>query len=160
MTMADLTRWEPMREAMTLRDAVNRLFEESFVRPFGGWSQTMGNGGAFALAVDMYETGDDVTVKASLPGVKPEDVDITVTGNVLEIRGETKQESDETKGDYHYRERRYGSFQRSLTLPVDIQPDQVEATFEDGVLTLKMPKAEQAKARQIKIQPKHITDQS
>jgi len=158
--MADLTRWEPMREAMTLRDAVNRLFEESFVRPFGAWPQTAGNGGAVALAVDMYETGDDVVVKASLPGVNLEDVDITVTGNVLEIRGESKQETTDTKGDYHYHERRYGSFQRSLTLPVDIQSDQVEATFENGVLTLKMPKAEQAKARQIKIQPKRTSDNS
>lgn len=158
--MAELTRWEPMREAMTLRDAVNRLFEESFVRPFGAWPQTAANGGALALAVDMVETGDDVIVKASLPGVKPEDVDITVTGNVLEIRGETRQETDETKGDYHYRERRYGSFQRSLTLPVDIQTGRVEATFEDGVLTLKMPKAEQARARQIKIQPKQTSDNS
>lgn len=150
--MANLSRWEPMREALTLRDAVNRLFEESFVRPFGGWPLSTRDGAANVLAVDMFETNDDVTVKASMPGVKPEDVDITVTGNVLEIRGETKQETEETRGDYHYRERSYGTFQRSLTLPVDVKSDQVEATFEDGVLTLRMPKAEQAKARQIKIQ--------
>jgi HSP20 family protein len=145
-----------MREAMTLRDAVNRLFEDSFVRPFGGWPLGDRDGGSNVLAVDMYETNDDVMVKASLPGVKPEDVDITVTGNVLDIRAETKQESEETRGDYHYRERRYGTFQRSLSLPVDVKADQVEATFENGVLTLKMPKAEQAKARQIRIQTKQL----
>jgi len=143
-----------MREALTLRDAVNRLFEESFVRPFNGWPPGVRDGGANVLAVDMYETNDDIMVHASLPGVKPEDVDITVTGNVLDIRGETKQETEETRGDYHYHERSVGTFQRSLTLPVDVKADQVEASFENGVLTLKMPKAEQAKARQIKIQPK------
>jgi len=153
--MADLTRWDPMREALTLRDAVNRLFEESFVRPFGSWGlATREDGGANAVAVDMYETDNDVMVKASLPGIKPEEVDITVTGNVLDIRAETKGETEEKRGDYHYRERSYGVFQRSLTLPVEIKGEQVEATFENGVLTLKMPKAEQAKARQIKIQPR------
>jgi len=151
--MADLTRWEPFQDALTLRAAVNRLFEESFVRPFGGWPLAE-RGGANALAVDMYETDNDVVVKASLPGIKPEDVDITVTGNVLDIRGETKDETEEKRGDYHYHERTFGSFQRCLTLPMDIKSDAVEATFENGVLTLTMPKVEQAKAKQIKIQPK------
>ena len=153
--MADLVRWEPFRDMMTLRDAMGQLFEESMVRrsPFGAWP--FGRREDVATpAVDMYETEGEVMVKASLPGLKPEEVDITITGNALEIRGETKEETEEKRGDYYYKERSYGTFQRSLTLPVDIKADEAEATFENGVLTLKLPKAEQAKAKQIKIQAK------
>jgi HSP20 family protein len=140
---------------MTLRDAMSQLFEESMVRksPFGDWPFGRRED-ASTLAVDMYETEGEVMVKASLPGLKPEEVDITITGNSLEIRGETKEETEEKRGDYYYKERSFGTFQRSLTLPVEIKADEAEATFENGVLTLKMPKAEQAKAKQIKIQAK------
>jgi HSP20 family protein len=153
--MADLVRWEPFRDMMTLRDAMSQLFEESLVRrsPFGAWPFGRREDEAMP-AVDMYETEGEVMVEASLPGLKPEEVDITITGNSLEIRGETKQETEEKRGDYYYKERSYGSFQRSLTLPVEIKADETEATFENGVLKLKMPKAEQAKAKQIKIQAK------
>lgn len=153
--MADLVRWEPFRDMMTLRDAMSQLFEESLVRrsPFGTWPLGR-HEDASTLAVDMYETESDVMVKASLPGLKPEEVDITITGNALEIHGETKEETEEKHGDYYYKERKYGAFQRSLTLPVEIKADEAEATFENGVLTLKLPKAEQAKAKQIKIQAK------
>ena len=153
--MADLVRWEPFRDMMTLRDAMGQLFEESMVRrsPFGAWPFGRREEASMP-AIDMYETEGDVMVKASLPGLKPEEVDITITGTALEIRGETKEETEEKRGDYFYKERSYGAFQRSLTLPVEIKADEAEATFENGVLTLKMPKAEQAKAKQIKIQAK------
>ena len=153
--MADLVRWEPFRDMMTLRDAMGQLFEESMVRrsPFGVWPFGRREDAA-TPAVDMYETEGEVMVKASLPGLKPEEVDITITGNALEIRGETKEETEEKRGDYYYKERSFGTFQRSLTLPVEIKADEAEAAFENGVLTLKMPKAEQAKAKQIKIQAK------
>jgi HSP20 family protein len=153
--MADLVRWEPFRDMMTLRDAMSQLFEESLVRrgPFGNWPFSRRED-ASTPAIDMYETEGEVMVKASLPGLKPEEVDITITGNALEIRGETREETEEERGDYYYKERSYGAFQRSLTLPVEIKAGEAEATFENGVLTLKMPKAEQAKAKQIKIQAK------
>ena len=153
--MANLVRWEPFEDAMSLRDAMSRLFDESLVRhgPFGIWPFASQDSGS-TLAVDMYETDGDVMVKASLPGLKPEEVDITIAGNALEIRGERKEETEEKRGDYYYKERSFGTFQRSLTLPVEIRADEAEATFENGVLTLKMPKAEQAKAKQIKIQAK------
>jgi len=140
---------------MTLRDAMSQLFEESMVRrsPFGGWPFGRREDGS-SPAVDMWETEGEVMVKASLPGLKPEEVDITITGSSLEIRGETKEETEEKRGDYFYKERSYGAFQRSLTLPVEIKADEAEAAFENGVLTLKMPKAEQAKAKQIKIKAK------
>ena len=153
--MADLARWEPFRDMMTLRDAMSQLFEESLVRrsPLGAWPLGRREDTSM-LAIDMYETEGDVMVKASLPGLKPEEVDITITGSALEIRGETKEETEEKRGDYYYKERSYGAFQRSLTLPVEIKADKAEAIFENGVLTLKLPKAEQAKAKQIKIQAK------
>jgi HSP20 family protein len=153
--MADLTRWEPFRDMMTLRDAMGQLFEDSMVRrgPLGSWPFGR-HEDASTPAVDMYETEGEVMVKASLPGLKPEEVEITIAGNALEIHGETKEETEEKRGDYYYKERSFGTFQRSLTLPVEIKADEAEATFENGVLTLKMPKAEQAKAKQIKIQAK------
>jgi HSP20 family protein len=153
--MADLVRWEPFRDMMTLRDAMSQLFQDTMVRksPFGAWPFARSED-ASTPAVDMYETEGEVMVKASLPGLKPEEVEITITGNALEIRGETKEETEEKRGDYYYKERSYGTFQRSLTLPVEIKAGEAEATFENGVLTLKMPKAEQAKAKQIKIQAK------
>jgi HSP20 family protein len=151
--MADLVRWNPLREMASLRDAMDRLFEDSFVRPSGAFPLANGEGFG-ALALDMYETDAEVVVRASVPGVKPKDLDITVTGSTLNIRGEVGEETEERKGDYHYRELRSGSFQRSAALPADVKADKAEATFENGVLVLKLPKVEEAKPKQITIKPK------
>lgn len=151
--MADLVRWNPLREMVTLRDAMDRLFEDSFVRPYGSPMALDGEGFG-ALALDMYETDGEVVVKASVPGVKPEDLEITVTGNTLSIKGEVKEETEDKKGDYHYKELRFGSFQRSVALPVDVEADRAEATFENGVLNLKLPKVEEVKPKQISIKPR------
>ena len=153
--MANLVRWEPFEDVMTLRDAMSRLFDESLVRrgPFGLWPFRSQEGGDLPV-VDMYEEDGDLMVKASLPGLKPEEVDITITGTTLHIRGETKDETEEKRGDYYYKERSCGAFERSLDLPVEVKADEAQATFENGVLTLKLPKAEQVKAKQIKIQAK------
>jgi HSP20 family protein len=152
--MSSLIPFEPFNEMMSLRDAMDRLFEDSFVRPrFGELIPRVGFG---EMAIDMYETKDDVVVKTALPGVKPEDVDVTITGDVLSIKGETKEEK-ETQGDnqnYLRRERRYGAFSRSITLPSGLQVDKAQASFENGVLTLRVPKSEQAKPKSIKIQAK------
>ncbi len=145
-----IARWEPFREILTLRDAMDRLFEESFVRPRAGW---LGAAGLGRLDLDIYETKDDLVVKAAVPGVRPEDVDITVTGDTLTIKGETKEETETKKGNYYRKERRYGQFARSVSLPVAVRSDKAEARFKDGVLTLTLPKAEEAKARVIKIKP-------
>lgn len=148
--MADLMRWDPLRDAMSLREAMDRLFEESFVRPFGG-PRLRSEG---TLALDVYETDNDIVVKASVPGVKPKDIDITVTGNTLTIKGETKEETEKEEGNYLYRERRYGNFQRTISLPVEVEADKADASFENGVLTLHLPKVEQAKPKQIAIKAK------
>ncbi len=145
-----IVRWEPFRDVLTLRDAMDRLFEESFVRPRAGW---LGAPGLGRLDLDIYETKDDLVVKAAVPGVRPEDVDITVTGDTLTIKGETKEETETKKGNYYRKERRYGQFARSVSLPVAVKSDKAEARFKDGVLTLTLPKAEEAKPRVIKIKP-------
>ena len=146
--MANLVRWDPFREMISLREAMDRLFEDSIVRPRGSLAPVTG---AAALALDVCETADDVTVKASIPGVKPEDIDITVTGDVLTIKGETVEEEEKKEANYHLRERRYGAFQRSVTLPTAVKADKAAADFSNGVLTLTLPKVEEVKPKSIKI---------
>jgi HSP20 family protein len=149
--MSSLIRWDPFREAMSLRNAIDRLFEESFVSPRFGWWAPLG---AADLAIDMYETKDEVVVKAAMPGIKPEQTEVTITGNTLTIRGEAKEEKEVKEENYICRERRMGTFSRSIALPDGLKADKAEATFENGVLTLKIPKAEEAKPKTIKIKAK------
>jgi len=146
--MADLVRWEPTREMTSLRDAMDRLFEDAFLRP--GWFAPAW-GAAEMLPVDVYETGDRLIVKAAVPGVKPEEIDVTVTGDLLTIKGEFKQEEKVEKGSYLRQERRYGNFCRQVGLPAGVNADKTKATFEDGVLTLEMPKIEAVKAKTVKV---------
>lgn len=107
--------------------------------------------GGEALTVDMYETDDEVVVEATLPGVKPEEIDVKVTGNVLTIKGERKEEKREERASYVCRERSYGSFHRAVTLPAEVDVDKATAEFEHGVLTLSLPKSETVKPKSIKI---------
>ena len=146
--MASLIKWEPFRDLVSLRDAMDRLFEESVVR----WPALPTVQGGGALAIDVYETEDSVVVTTSVPGVNPEDIDITITGNVLTIKSETKVEKKVEKGDYLRQERRYGAFQRSVVLPETVLADQTEATYDKGVLTLSIPKTEEAKPKTIKVE--------
>jgi HSP20 family protein len=148
-----LMRFDPERELLSLRDAMNRLMEESFVLP-SIVGEVRGSGRSWGLAVDMFETNDHLVVKASVPGVKPENLDVTVQGETLTIKGEMKEENESQQGRYHFRERRQGSFSRAVTLPYPIQSDKVEASFENGVLTLTLPKAEEVRPRSIKVQVK------
>jgi HSP20 family protein len=148
--MANLVRWDPFRDMMSLRDAMDRLVEESVVRPREGW----GIEGVGHLALDVFEDDNELTVKASIPGVAPEDIDISVTGDVLTIKGEKSEEHEEKKGNYHLRERRFGAFQRSIALPTSIQADKAEAEFKNGELILTLPKAEEVKPKSIKITAK------
>lgn len=149
--MADVIRWEPFREMMSLRDAMDRLFEDSFVRPSRVlWPQA----GRGELPVDMYQTANDLVIKAAVPGLKPEEVDISITGDTLTIKGEHKEEKEAKEQDYFCRECRYGAFSRSLTIPIPVKTDKAEATFENGVLTITLPKAEEVKPKQIKVKAK------
>lgn len=147
--MANIIRWEPFSELVSLRDAMDRLFEESIIRP-RGLIESVTDG----LAVDMYENKDEVIVKASVPGVKPEDIDVSVTGDVLTIKGEFKQEENVETENVIRRERRFGSFSRSLALPTAVNVDKAVAEFENGVLKLKLPKSEEVKPKSIEIKRK------
>jgi HSP20 family protein len=133
---------------VSLREAMDRLFEESFLRPdlFGG-----GETPASALPLDMYETENDVVVKASVPGVKPEDIEVTVTGDLLTIKGEFKSEEKTEKQNFIRQERRYGSFCRQLGLSTSVDSGKAEASFENGILTLTLPKVEAVKPKTVRV---------
>lgn len=143
-----IVRWEPFRDFMTLREAMDRLFQESFVGPGRREWLAPAEG---TLPVDMYQTEDSVVVKSAVPRVKPDDIDITISGNTLSISGETNEEEEVTEENYIRRERRHGSFSRSVVLPEGVDPDKAEATFDDGILTLTIPKVPEAKPEVIKI---------
>jgi len=145
-----MIRWDPTGDLLTLRQAMDKLFEESVVRP--PWFSF--EVGGTNIPVDVYQTEKDVTIKATLPGVKSEEVDITITGDTVTIRAERKEEKEIKEKDYFRKENRYGSISRSITLPVEVKAEQSEAGFENGVLTLTLPKSEAAKPKQIKIQAK------
>jgi len=144
-----IERWDPFREAISLRDAMNSLLQESYIRP--GAMQGQNGGGANTLPLDISENENEFLVRASLPGVKPEDVQITVHGNTLSIRGESYAEQEKKGEQWHLRERRHGAFQRSVSLSTPVDSDKAEARYDNGVLTLKLPKSEVARPRQIKI---------
>ena len=148
--MSNLTRWEPAREMMTLREAMDRLFDDAFTRPLSiryGWSMA-------TPAIDMYQTDNDVVVRASIPGIKADEVQISVTGDILTLKGEVKQEEERKDRAWHIREHRFGSFERSVVLPTDVKSDQAEAVFENGILTITLPKADEVKPRTINIKAK------
>jgi HSP20 family protein len=148
--MARLTRWEPFREMRLMHDMLDRVMDESVSGPFGDGNYFEG-----LAPIDVYQTDDDVVIEASMPGVKPEDIDVSVTNDTLTLRGEVREEK-EAKGerDYHVRERRYRRFARSLTLPSTVDSAKADATMENGVLTLRIPKAEAAKPKQITVKAK------
>ena len=152
--MSNLIRWEPAREMMTLREAMDRLFDDAFTRPLSlrdGWS---------VPAIDMYQTDDEVVVKAALPGVKADEVQINITGEVLTLKGETKHEEEKTSSPqgkekaWHIHEQRYGSFERSIVLPTEVVADKAKAEFENGILTITLPKADEVKPRTITVKAK------
>ena len=148
--MSNLIRWDPFREGISLRTAMDRLFEDSLIRPEAWLAPSQWN----ELAVDMYETKDEVIVKAALAGINPEDAEITISGNTLTIRGESKNESEVKEENYIRKERRYGAFSRVVSLPDGLKSDKAEATFENGMLNLRIPKSEESKPKTIKVKAK------
>src|SRR5438128_4805095 len=144
--MRTLARWEPFRGATCLQDHVNRLFNDDFERRGEESSLT-----AWAPAVDIYETEHELVVKADLPEIDPKDLDIRVENNILTIRGERKFEKRVNEDNYLRVERAYGSFARSFTLANTVNSDAIKADYQNGVLTLNIPKREEAKPKQIKV---------
>ena len=140
--MNTIVRWEPFA---SLEDRVNRLFDQSFTRT------TESDLAAWAPAVDIFETEHELVVKADLPDVPEKDIDVRVENNTLSIRGERKFEKDVNEENYLRVERAYGSFTRSFSLPNTVSPDAIRAEYNNGVLTVHLPKREESKPKQIKI---------
>lgn len=147
--MATVTRWNPIRDLITMREAMDQVMNEAF-------SRTRENRQAWLLPVDAYSTPEALVLKADVPGVKPEDLQITLEGDTLTIRGEFKKGEQSTNGNangnsYLLQERLWGKFERTLTVNTPIDGEKVEATFENGVLTLTLPKAEAVKPKSITV---------
>lgn len=144
---------EPAESSLApLRDEMSRLFERFFREPFDvglseAWPAAFGRG----VRMDLAESEKDVVIKAELPGVDPKDVEINVTGNLLTVHGEKKEEKEEKKRDYHFVERSHGSFHRSVQLPSSANRDKVDATFKNGVLTITLEKHPEAKPKRISV---------
>lgn len=143
----NLVTYDPFRELRSLQDEVNRLFTSSFSR--GGENELMR--GAWSPSVDIFENKDQIVLEAELPGMKPEDVNISIENNVLTINGERKFEKKDENDNFHRVERSYGSFTRSFTLPPTVSSENVDAVFENGLLRLTLAKREEAKPRRIEI---------
>ena len=144
----ELTKWEPFREVSRLRREMDRLWEDFFgpgPRALRPWSEE------WVPAVDVAEAADKVTVKAEVPGLDPKEIDISLVGELLTIKGEKKSEREEKKENYHLVERSYGSFSRAIRLPAAVDADKIEARYEKGVLTVTCPKKEAVKPKAITI---------
>jgi len=144
-----IIRWEPLRDLVSTHDHFNQLFNETFARAFGDQKEVSLR--TWVPPVDICETEDSLVLKAELPGIKPDDVEIRVEDNTLYLKGERKFEKEVKDENFHQVERSYGSFSRSFSLPSSIDSDKVKAEYQNGILTLTMPKREEAKPKTIKI---------
>ena len=140
-----LTRWEPLRDLVTMRDDMDRLFE-SF---FGKMPEMKSD--LWSPAIDIAENNGNIEVHAEIPGIKKEDIKVTVKDNVLSISGERKQENEVKEKTFHRIERTYGKFCRSIMLPAEVDADKVKASYKDGVLNITLPKPESAKPKKIDV---------
>lgn len=141
-----LDRWDPIRLS-DVQSEVNRLFDSFFGRP----STVAPGDRMWAPVVDLYETKDDVVVSFEIPGVREKDVNVSVTGDLLTVKGERRLGQEIEDESYHRLERVYGTFERTIQLPMRVQAEKVKATYRDGVLEVKLPKAEEVKPKEIKI---------
>ncbi len=144
-----IIRWEPFHDLVSTQDRFNQLFNHTIARALGDQQEVSPR--AWVPPVDIYETGDSLVLKAELPGINPDEVEIRVEDNTLYLKGERKFEKEVKEENLHRVERSYGTFTRSFALPNTIDADKVKAEYENGILTLTMPKREEAKPRTIKI---------
>lgn len=145
--MTTISSWEPFRGLTTLHDQVNRLFNETVLRGQGEDSALTN----WSPAVDIYETENELVVKADLPDVSEKDIDVRVENNLVTIRGERKFEKSLSEDNYLRVERSYGTFSRSFSLPNTVNAEAIHAEYKNGVLTVTMPKREESKPRQVKV---------
>ena len=145
--MRALVRWDPFREMSAMRRVMGRVFDET-------WTPTIWHERTRPIPVDLYETDDSVVAKAALPGVDPEDVEISVNDDLLTIKGETKHEEKEEREHFLRRELSYGAFGRTLPLPASVDAEKATAEYEGGVLTITLPKVQGSRTKTIKISSK------
>src|SRR5579862_1171037 len=145
--MNTISRWDPFRGLTSLQDQMNRLFDDTFTRGRAGESDLA----TWAPAVDIYETEQELVVKADLPEVDEKDIDIRVENNTLTIRGERKFQNEVSQDNYLRVERAYGTFTRSFSLPNMVKVEDIAAEYHNGVLTVRMPKREESRPKQIKV---------
>jgi HSP20 family protein len=145
-----IVRWSPFKDVLSIRDEMDRVFDNFFARA----GERSAFDTAWAPSVDIYETKDSVIIDAELPGIKQSDINVSVSDNILTIKGEKKLEKEVKEENFHRVERAYGSFSRSFTLPVGVHADKIKATYKDGVLKITLPKAEETKPKQIAIEVK------
>ncbi len=146
-----MVRWEPFHNLVTIQDRMNRIFDDAFRGQRGSAEDDWALGGNWAPAVDIFEQGDNIVLKAELPGIDAKDVDIRVENNVLTLRGERRFETDVKRESCHRVERAYGTFSRSFTLPNVVDTEKIKADYKDGVLQVTLPQKEEAKPKQISI---------
>lgn len=146
--MSLIRRPSPFGEMLSLRQAMDRLFEDSFVRSPAGPA-----GAESPLAIDVYSNSDELVIEAAMPGVRQEDLEISLLGETLTISASNRQEQERDEEGYAYREIRRGTFSRTVSLPSGLNPDGAKASFENGLLRLTIPKAEESRPRQIRITP-------
>ncbi len=157
-----IERWRPAQELARLEQQMDRWMDEFFGRwpfrrrrgwPFRSlWEEPLPETVAFAPEVDMFDKKDEIVVKAELPGVSKKDISVSVSGDVLTIKGERRKEQETRDEDYYCCERAYGAFARSLRLPVEVEVDKIKASYEDGILEIRLPKAEAARQKQIRVE--------
>ncbi len=140
-------RWDPFRDIAPMRSAIDRLFDEF-------WTPTIWHERQYAFPVDLSETDESVVARAALPGVNPDEVEVSVNDDLLTIKGETKEEKKDEREHYVHRELTYGAFSRTVQLPASVDSEKATAEYEDGVLTITLPKVEGDRARTIKVQSK------
>jgi len=144
---ADLWNWSPVEQFSTLREEINRLFDS----PFGDWNRRTELFNGWTPALDLYEDKDNLIVKAELPGMKREEIEISVHDGTLSISGERKYEEKNQDAEPYRSERFWGRFHRTLALPKPVQSDKAKASYKDGILTVTLPKTEEAKPKQIEV---------
>ena len=149
-----IVRWEPFQDLMAMRQQLNRMYNEAFPRSFEGFRGVSGEDQGFktwAPSVDIFETDQNVVLKAELAGVDPKDVEVRIEKDTLYLKGQRKMDREVKEEKYHRIERSFGAFARSFVLPGSVDTDKVVAEYEGGILTLTMPKKEEAKPKSIKI---------
>jgi HSP20 family protein len=149
-----IVRWDPFSEMTRMQRMMDRMMEEPFSRSYESYLPTVP-----AMAVDLRETETEYIVKATVPGVKPEDVDITISDNILTIKANVQEEKETKEGTYHVKERRAGTYSRSFSLPTPVKAEESKAVFENGELTLTLPKSEESRVKRIEVKPRTSIEQ-